>query len=1070
MSWNKLKLIFFLFFIICPSLGFAQQPELEFNTLSAFDKYSGNKTIAIVQDSVGFLWIATEDGLFKFDGMTVYTYLHDENDPNSLPANKIDQIFIDKKQNFWICTAAGLCKYNPEMDNFTPIISESNLRAAASVYINAIAEDKKGQLYIANENLVYKFNQAQDRFSKVTELKQGKINALVFDDQDNIWIGAAQNGGLFYYNQNENKLTSYFHNPDNNQSVSNDEIFDLALVNDKLWIATYGGGVDTYNTVQKTFKHYISPYYYENYSLNIFIDHKKNIWICTLGALKLFDPLTDNFFNYYYDENNPTSLHKNLWSFYEDRQGNYWTIHSIGGICYVKSDNKFKHFTTLSTNFWNTSENNITSISNDKNGNLWIGNFFNGIDVFKWKENKIDRYVHQDNDKKSLGNGSILAIYRDSKDQMWVGSNMGGLQRFNPETKNFDTFINKPNDTTSIANNDVRSIAEDSNGNIWIIVHGKGVDRFDPEKQIFHHYNSKNSLLSNDYAFHVLIDSKDNLWVATVYGLGLLKKGEKTFRTFVSIPNDTTSLFGNVIHSIHEDRQQSIWISTAEGLNKYNPESDNFTRYSPSLKNNHIVSVISDNKNNIWSSSTSGISKLDPATGNFVYFDQSNGLLSKEYYVNSCFIDGNNEIYFGGLNGIDVFNPDSLKRESKQPVLVFTDFRLFNKSISAKNDSTIITKYINRAKRIDLEYKQNAISFQYQGVDLIDPNKISYAYKLEGFDEGWTYVDRKREANYTNLHPGKYTFRVKAKYEYGDWSKNEISIDLYIHPAWWMTIWFKLLLAVLFLIIPFVFVYWRTKRLTSQRNLMEKLVTARTFEIESKNKLLKELNSTKDKLFSIISHDLRSPFNTILGFQDLLANSYSDFSDQERKSMISKIHTSSSQFYDLLENLLNWAKIQTHNIQYNPVKIALKELFHEELALYQHIADSKGIILTYKIEGDLISFADLDYLKTSLRNLISNAIKFTPKGGIIQVIASHTDEYVEISVIDSGVGMSSQQIDQFFKNSYNESKTGTNGEQGSGLGLVLCKEFIEKNKGVLNIQSRQGHGSTFSFTIPVLIQ
>jgi len=1059
-------LIFFLFFIAFTRSVFAQQPEFEFNIIKELEDYSGNKTIAIIQDSIGFMWIATEDGLFKFDGQSVFSYYHDDNDPNSLPANRTDILFIDRKHNLWISTTAGLCRYNPEMDNFIPLINDKNLRGSAGIYVNAIAEDKNGQLYIANEHMVYKYNSEKDLFSKVTELGKGKINSLVFDDNNNIWIGATQNGGLYYFEQNENKLISYFNNPKSSQSISNNEIFDIKMIDKKLWIATYGAGVDVYDTSQKTFKHYFSPNYYENYSLNIFADKKKNIWISTLGSLKLFDPKTDNFFNYYYDANNPKSLRKNLWRFYQDRQGNYWTIHSLGGICYVKADNKFKHFTNQPANFWHTSENNITAITNDQYKNIWIGNYYNGIDVFKWRENKTDRYVHQDNDKNSLGNGTIFAIFRDSRQQMWVGSNMGGLQRFNPETNKFDTYKNNPNDTNSIANNDVRSIAEDSKGNIWVIVHGKGVDRFDPDTKIFHHYNSKNSLLSNDYAFQVLIDSNDNLWVGSVYGLNMLKKGASKFKTYISVPNDSTTINGNEILSIHQDKKHYIWISTADGLNRYNHESDNFTRFTPSAKNKHIVSILSDRHNNIWCSSTTGISKLDPVTGQFIYFDQSNGLLSKEYYPNSSFIDDNNEIYFGGLNGIDIFNPDSLLKAFKKPVLVFTDFKLFNNSISARKDSAIIQKHISHASRIDLEYKQNTISFQFQAIDLTDPNKLSYAYMLEGFDKDWIYCDGKREANYTNLNAGKYTFKVKAKYEYDEWSENEISIRLIVHPAWYMTLLFQIIVAIILLSTPFLFVWWRTKRLKKQKEILEAIIINRTSEIQNKNKLLNELNSTKVKLFSIISHDLRSPFNSILGFQEHLINEYSNLSDTERFDMLHKAHSSSKQVYTLVENLLNWSLLQTNAIQYQPEKFNLYAIVNEKLSLYQTQAESKGITFKVDIAEDLSAYADINLLQTIIRNLITNAIKFTSKGGLILVKAVKTDDWLNISVSDSGKGMTASDIKALFNLESLNSTKGTNGEKGTGLGLLLCKDFIEKNKGQLTVESEPGKGSKFSFTVP----
>lgn len=1070
MSWMKVKLVFFLFFFIHAGVGLAQQPELEFSSVNAFEKFSSSQLMAITQDSVGYLWIGAVQGLYRFDGQSISTYQHVANDPNSLPGSKIDKLFVDRGKNIWICTNGGLCKYNPELDNFSPIITEANLRGASGLYISAIAEDNSGQLYIASQSTIYKLDNSQNLFSKVTELKEGKINALVFDDQNNIWIGASYNGGLFYFNQKENQLTSYLNNPNSEQSISNTEIIDIALVNGNLWIATYGGGVDTYNPELKSFKHYISPNYFENFSLSIYADSKKNIWICTLGGLKLFDPSTESFYNYYHEPNNPKSLRKNLWRFYEDKQGNYWTVQSIGGISFAKSNNQFKHFNSQSANFWRTSENNITAISNDSNGNLWIGNYYNGIDIFYWKENKIDRYIHKDNDRTSLGNGTIHTIFQDSKHQMWVGSNMGGLQQFNPESKNFDTYTNNPNDTMSIANNDIRSISEDSNGDIWCIVHGRGVDRFDTLTKTFHHYNTKNNRLSNDYAFQVLIDSKENLWVTTVYGLNLLKKGELIFKAFVSVPNDSTSINGNEIHSIHEDQKHNIWVTTSEGLNKYNPENENFTRYSSGLRNKNIVSIISDRKSNIWISTTSGISKFDPLTNKFINFDQSDGLLSKEYYSQSSFIDDENTIFFGGMDGIDSFNPDSLQKALQQPKLIFTDFRVFNKSILFLNDSNIIDKHISHAKNIVIKYQQNSISFHFQGLDLTNSDKITYAYKLDGFDKDWINAEKKMEASYTNLEPGKYTFRVKAKYEDGEWSKKELSVELRILPSWWMTIWFKILVGLIILTATFGAFYWRIKLLNNQKEKLEKLVIERTDEIQNKNDQLRALNSTKDKLFSIISHDLRSPFNTILGFQDLLLSDYYELSDTDRLGMIRQVNTTTNHVYDLVENLLNWSRVQTDNIHPQPVKLKLKEVILKKPDLYRLIAESKGIALNYELPDALIAYADIHVLETSLRNLTNNAIKFTPTGGNILIKASQQNDVIKIMVIDSGTGMTQEQMDNLFDLEKTQSKSGTNGEKGSGLGLLLCKEFVEKNKGILTVESQLGKGSTFSFTVPAFGQ
>ena len=1004
--------------------------------------------------------------MFRFDGQTVYPYLHDENDKNSIPSNRIIKLLVDRQKNLWVSTNDGLCRYNPEFDNFSPIVIESDTRGVDGHFITTIAEDHSGQFYLATEKTIYKYNTSQNLFSKITEIKQGTVNAFIFDQQNNIWIACSANGGLNFYDQNKQQLSTFRNDPANKQSISCNDVYEISLVKETLWIATYGGGIDLYNLNDKTFKHFFSPNYYENFATSIFVDKEKKVWFCTLGALKLFDSAHNNFFNYYNEANNPKSIGKNIFRIYEDKQGNYWTAHTGGGVRFVRHKNKFEHLSHQPANFWTLSEKNITSVSVDGMGHLWVGNFNNGIDEFVWNESKTEHYAHNNKDPNSLGNGTIFSIFSDAKKQMWVGSNMGGLQKFIPGTKNFETYLNKPNDTLSIANNDIRSIAEDSGGNLWLAVHGKGVDRFDAKSKTFRHFNAKNSRLSNDYTFQVLNDSKGNLWVATVWGLSFLRKGEQVFKNYITDKNDTTTISGTDIHSLYEDSNQNIWISTSAGLNKFDEATQSFKRYSAGLKNKNIIGIIGDQKNNIWGSTSGGISKFDLNTQQFTNFDQSDGLLSKEYLPRACCKDDQNHLYFGGSEGVDYFNPDSLRIDTIAPIVVLSDFKLFNKSISYKNNPEIIQQHIGSAKKIVLNYRNNSFTILFQAINLTNPGNISYAYKLNGFDRNWIFSQDKHEANYTNLNPGRYTFRVKAIYGNGSWSKKETTIELIIVPAWWMTIWFKILVILIVLSTTFGLVYMRMKRLRNQRENLEKIVAERTVEIQNKNELLRDLNSTKDKLFSIISHDLRSPFSAILGFQDLLADNFEEFSDTERKNMIGQLQTTTRQVYSLVENLLNWARIQSRNIQVHPVQFKVKEVFLEKLDLYLSIAEAKGIRFNHQFPDEFVAFADINLLETTLRNLITNAIKFTPTGGTILVKASQNHDLIEISVTDSGIGMNQDQIDSLFNLEKTRIKLGTNGEKGSGLGLVLCKEFVEKNQGLISVESQPGKGSTFSFTLP----
>lgn len=1066
MSRIKLNWLFFFILFLFSEVGFAQQPNLDFITFTALEKITNSKSSSIVQDSVGYLWIGTDEGLFRYDGQSVYTYQYVENDPKSLPSNIVNKLFVDSAKNLWILTNNGLCIYNPEFDNFTSIVSQSDFRGVSSAYITAITEDKTGQIYVACDQFIYKYNRSEKLFSEVTKLDQGRINSMIFDDLNNIWIAATLNGGLNYYDQKTRQISSFINESLNPHSISSNEISDIELLKDVLWIASDGGGINTYNLQRKSFKRYLFPAELENHAVNILVDRKKNIWICTYDGLKLYNPLTDSFYDYFYDPNNPESIGGSVWDIFEDKQGNYWTTYSEGGLKIVKNRNKFKHIDSQVNKFWYTSKKNTTSVSVDWAGNLWAGFYLNGIDVFNMKENKTERYLNNKNDSKSMGNGSVFSIFHDSEQQTWIGSYFGGLQKFNSERKDFESYRNDPNDTMSIATNDVRSISEDKNGDLWLAVQGKGVDRFDRKTKTFHHFNLKNNLLSNDYTFQVLNDSRGNLWVATSWGLNLLENGERIFKNLMFNKEDSTSINSNETYSIHEDQQKNIWVGTNQGLNKFDYKTKTFTRYSAGLKNKHIGAILSDQKNNIWVSTNVGISRFDQKSQRFINFDQSDGLLSRDFFDRSCYKDHQNNLYFGGSEGIDFFNPDSLILSKQPPSVVLTDFKVFNKSVTWKVDSTIINRHISYANKIVLNYKSNSFTFLYQSINLANSDAITYAYQLDGFDDTWIDAETKREASYTNLSPGKYTFRVKARYDNEAWSEEETFIDLIIVPAWWMTIWFKILVALIILASIIGIFYLRVKSLHRQREKLEQLVLERTNEIQSKNELLKELNSTKDKLFSIISHDLRSPFNSILGFQELLADNYDEFSDAERKDMIGDLQTSTKHVYSLVENLLNWARIQSNSIQHQPIVFNLRETVQENLEFYQKIAEAKGIYFEHQISDELIAIADVDLLKTTLRNLINNAIKFTQKGGSILIKASRIKNYIHISVIDSGKGMTPEQIGNLFDLEKTRSTIGTNGEKGSGLGLVLCKELVEKNRGFITVESQLENGSTFSFTLP----
>lgn len=1071
----------FLLLVSCIQTVSAQQPIIEFKSFNALSDITSSKTSVIVEDSIGFLWIGTEEGLFRFDGQNIYSYFMDVNNPRSLPDNGITNIVMDKENNLWIGTKTGICKYNREYNDFSSVPDTSKRKGFANCYIKTFTFDNNGQLYVAYNKVIYKYNASERRFVKVVRVDRGDISTMIFDDQNNLWIGNLNQGGLFCYDAKEKKLRTFLHDPSNSQSISINEVKTLSISDDILWIGTIGKGIDTYHLKDKQFKHYPFSRYLDNYINSIFISRDKKVWVCTLSNFKLYNPDGDYFYNYYHDVHNPYAVGRSLQGVYEDRAGNLWNIHAYGGIKLAKKYEPFKHNVMHAEKLNNSAEKGITSISFDGKGQLWTFNASLGLHIFNSKTNESTYLKFNKNNPKGIADGIIFQAFKDSKNQMWICSYIGGLKKYNPKSQNFDTYWNIPGDTLSPACNDIRAIDEDSKGNLWIATHRQGIDCFDVKKKVFYHYNMKNNLLCDRYTFHLLVDSDDDVWVATAWGLGFLRKGEKIFKNYHNIKNDTSSLSANEIQVIYEDQQKNIWVGTTEGLNKFDKKTQKFTRYSDGLKNKRIASILSDKQGNIWVATSTSISKLDKTTSKFTNYNRNYGIQSKEFYDRSCAIDSIGTMYFGGSDGYDYFHPDSIRTEPRNLKVVLTDFKLFNKSISCRTDSQIIDKHISFAKKISLDYYQNSITFLYQAISLTDGRNTEYAYKLDGFDKDWVYAGNERAASYTNLNPGHYTFRTKAKFENGDWSPYETTVKLRVYPAWWMTLGFKILVVLILAFLVYVYIYYRVKRLQNQREKLTELVAQRTMEIQKKNELLKaqadtlagkneqlnNLNSTKDKLFSIISHDLRGPFNVILGFQNILVNEYAQCTEKERIDMVKKTYSTSQKVFDLVENLLSWARIQTSTIRYNPVRLEVNKVITERLDLYRNIAEAKGIHFENQLEEDLIGYADLDILEAVLRNLTHNAIKFTPSGGNITVKAVKELDTIRISVVDTGVGMNVPQVESLFIPGKSSSNNGTGGEKGSGLGLLLCKDFVEINKGQITVASKWGKGSTFTFTIPV---
>jgi len=1092
----------------------AQKRELEFEHLTTRDGLSQSTIACIEQDSKGFMWFGTQDGLNKYDGFAFTNYQPAPDDTASLLGSYVIVITEDSEENLWIGTESGLNKYNRNIDGFVHYKHDSNdPTSLGGSEVRDILEDSRGNLWIATIggglNLFDRDKKEFIRYKRENNdpnsLSSNDITAIFEDNRNNLWIGS-MHGDLDLFDRDHESFHHFYYK---NEKLTEHEIWSIG--GDRggnIWICTYRNGL------YKMFLNEEGDYDFVHYKhdvnddssisgnaiFTVLEDSRGQFWIGTENeGLNLFDRENNKFIRYKADIFHDKGLNNNsIWSIYEDRTGNLWFGTHAGGINMIpRFGGYFRHFKNIPGKENSLSHNSVTSFYEDSRNNLWVGTDGGGLNLFNRKD---ETFIHFDTENSNLSSDNVLSIFEDSRGNLWVGTWEGGLNLFDREHRH---FIQYTTENSGICSNTIFSIFEDSKGILWIGCFFGGISYLDRALNTFVSYTPENSNLSDDYIRVITEDSYGNFWIAGALGLNLLNRETKEFTFFTHDENDDKSLTPGYVLSILESSDSTLWIGTAEGLNKLDKKNQSFVKYhvKDGLPNNAIKGIREDDEGNLWLSTNKGLSMFNPETGEFTNYDVSDGLQDNEFYQCSHYKSANGELYFGGVNGFNVFHPDSIVSNPYVPPIIITDFRIFNKPVPIGEDSPLKV-HISEAEEIRLSYRQSVFSFEFAALNYISSTKNQYAYKLEGFENNWNYVGTKNTAIYTNIDPGEYIFRVKGSNNDNIWNEQGTSVKIIITPPFWQTWWFRIIaLSFIILLISFIF-YMKISQIRRRNIVLEKLVKERTKEIEEKNEellqqteelknsttlleerqqqieeqsdelkaqrdQLNELNAVKDKLFSIIAHDLKNPFNTLKGFVDLIHLRYEEYSDDERKKMIGIISDSADNIFQLLDNLLNWSRSQQGVIKFKAEMINIVPLIEKNIALYKDQAANKNIEIEFQSSaGDISSLIDKDMMSIVIRNLLTNAIKFTRENGRVELNCSIESKHILITVKDNGTGISEEDKQKLFRSDIHFSNRGTNNETGTGLGLVLCKELVEKHNGKIWIESELNKGTTIFISLP----
>ena len=1060
----KIKFIFWLFLVL-------NQSTFGLNNYSIENGLSNNNVDCIIQDSHGFLWIGTWNGLNKYDGYSFEKYYSNKT-INGLSDNWITTLFEDSFGTIWTGCSTGLSYYNNKTNSFKTHLDVKNPS------ISSITEDLQHRIWVSTSAGIFVLDGKTKKLIKTLSNVQNQLffdlEEMIVDTKGFIWIGCRN--GLMIINPTTFKVQKL---------IKLDWIKTIKFDSKgNIWCGSRTEGlfvVDTANFTKRIYTHNsnIASSIGSNSIWNIYIDKKQNIWIvCQNGFLNKYNPQTDSFIkNHDSKINSNTNEYKSITSVFQDFQGNLWLgFHRAGLYSIRKQSSAFEVYQSAIYNGKKIQFTNVTSFAIGAGNSILFSTDGDGIFIL----NPIEKIINQLPTNSMLASRNIITLYK-SNNTIWAATWGGGIAAINTQ-KNYaiTNYIHAKQNPQSISINNVKGLyMHDSL--LWVGTHGDGIALFNTKKQLFYNYNTPHTNYMFNYkeplwVNQIIVTKNGTIWISTFFGVYTYSQGKLIH--YFHDANNSKSLSDNKVYSVFEDSRNQIWLITGNGINMFNNKNKTFENVSNTFKLPIFPrSMAEDAHGKLWISSDEGVVVFSPNTKQIITYNHESLGIDGDFMYNASFKANNGCIYFGTTTGFIKCNPNYVKQSIGKVELVCRHLYInYNK---VENSFFYSEMHISNVNTIELPYSKDVITIELAAVCLLQLNQIRYSYKLEGYNDTWIQLDKNRFITFSGLDPGTYSLRMKAVID--NESVQEKTLTIIIHPKWWMTIWFKLIMILLVLLLLYFINNVRLNKQKKLNILLKQKIYESTKDLEkanselqqqyaiisTKNEELQVANDSKIKLFSIISHDLKNPLNAMLGISQMLIENFSNYSDEKKLQLVNSISTATKSITNLTLNLLNWSIIQTNTIKPSVGVYDISSIIHETVVLEIEIAKAKEIQVITNYNHSCSVLIDRIMIATVIRNIIQNAIKFTPNKGTVTIETFQNTNYIGVKISDSGVGMQQTLIESIHKSNSTFWSYGTNNEKGSGLGLNIAKEFIHKNNGLFTIESIINTGSTFTISLPI---